>query len=153
MAEASANQMMAAAATLGLKLHLLNASAESDFDAVFAKLRQLQASALVISAGTAIFAGRSARLGALATEHGVPAVGANFAFVRGGGLMSYGADIIEAYRLTGGYVGRILKGERPADLPVQRATKIELMINLKAAKALGITLPMTLLGRADEVIE
>ena len=101
MAEASANQMMAAAATLGLKLHLLNASAESDFDAVFAKLRQLQASALVISAGTAIFAGRSARLGALATEHGVPAVGANFAFVRGGGLMSYGADIIEAYRLTG----------------------------------------------------
>jgi putative ABC transport system substrate-binding protein len=153
VAEASANQMKAAADTLGLKLHVLNASSESDFDAVFANLSRLQASALVISAGTAIFASRSGRLGALATEHGVPSAGANHGFVRGGGLMSYGADIIEAYRLTGGYVGRVLKGEKPAELPVQQATKIELMINLKAAKALGITVPLTLLGRAEEVIE
>jgi putative ABC transport system substrate-binding protein len=153
VAEASANQMKAAAAVLGLKLHVLGASSESDFDSVFAKIRQLQASALVITAGTALFASRGARLGALATEHGVPSVGANHGFVRGGGLMSYGADIIEAYRLTGGYVGRVLKGEKTADLPVQQATKIELMINLKAAKALGINVPLTLLGRAEKVIE
>lgn len=153
VAESTANQMKAAAATLGLKLHVLDASSESDFDAVFARVSQLRASALVISAGTAIFASRSGRLGALATQHGVPAVGANHGFVRGGGLMSYGADIIEAYRLTGGYVGRVLKGEKTADLPVQQATKIELMINLKAAKALGITVPLTLLGRAEKVIE
>ena len=119
--------MKAAAATLGLKLHVLDASSESDFDAVFARVSQLRASALVISAGTAIFASRSGRLGALATEHGVPAVGANYGFVRGGGLMSYGADIIEAYHLTGGYVGRVLKGEKTADLPGQQATKIELI--------------------------
>jgi ABC-type uncharacterized transport system substrate-binding protein len=153
VAEASANQMRAAADTLGLKLHVLNASSESDFDAVFAKVSQLRADALIISAGTAIFASRSGRLGALATEHGVPSAGPNHGFVRGGGLMSYGADIIEAYRLTGGYVGRVLKGEKPAELPVQQATKIELTINLKAAKALGITVPLTLLGRAEEVIE
>jgi putative ABC transport system substrate-binding protein len=153
VAETSVTQMTTAAGTLGLKLHVLNASSESDFDAVFAKLSQLGASALVISAGTAIFASRSGRLGALATEHGVPSVGANRGFIRGGGLMSYGADIIESYRLTGGYVGRILKGEKAAELPVQQATKIELMINLKAAKKLGITVPLTLLGRAEEVIE
>jgi putative ABC transport system substrate-binding protein len=96
VAEASANQMRAAADTLGLKLHVLNASSESDFDAVFAKVSQLRADALIISAGTAIFASRSGRLGALATEHGVPSAGPNHGFVRGGGLMSYGADIIEA---------------------------------------------------------
>jgi putative ABC transport system substrate-binding protein len=83
----------------------------------------------------------------------VPTVGSNRLFTTGGGLISYGADIVDAYRLTGGYVGRVLKGEKPADLPVQQATKIELRVNLKAAKALGITVPMTLLGRADEVIE
>jgi putative ABC transport system substrate-binding protein len=153
VAEANATQMRAAARTLGLELHVLNASSESDFDAVFARISQLRASGLVISAGTAIFAGRSGQLAALAARHSVPAVGANRTFVTAGGSMSYGADIVDAYRLTGGYVGRILKGGRPADLPVQQATKIELLINLKAAKALGITVPLTLLGRADEVIE
>jgi putative ABC transport system substrate-binding protein len=153
IAETTTTQMMAAARTLGLELHVLNASSESDFDAVFAKVGQLRASGLVIGAGTAIFASRSGQLAALAAQHAVPTVGANRAFAMAGGLISYGADIVDAYRLTGGYVGRILKGEKPAELPVQQATKIELRINLKAAKALGITVPLTLLGRADEVIE
>ena len=153
VAETTANQMMAAARTLGLELHVLNASTESEFDAVFAKVGQLRASGLVISAGTAIFASRNGQLAALAARHAVPTVGANRAFVMAGGLTSYGADIVDAYRLAGGYVGRVLRGEKPADLPVQQATKIELRINLKAAKALGITVPLALLGRADEVIE
>ncbi len=153
VAETTARQMLAAAHTLGLELHVLNASTENDFDAVFAKISQLRASGLVISAGTAIFAGRARQLAALAARHAVPSVGVNRTFVTAGGLISYGADIVDAYRLTGGYVGRILKGEKPADLPVQQATKIELRINLKAAKALGISVPLTLLGRADEVIE
>jgi putative ABC transport system substrate-binding protein len=153
VAETTANQMLAAARTLGLELHVLNASVESDFDAVFAKIGQLRASGLVLSAGTALFAGRSGQLAALAARHAVPSVGANRAFTSAGGLISYGADIVDAYRLTGGYVGRILRGEKPADLPVQQATQIELRVNLKAAKALGITVPLTLLGRADEVIE
>jgi putative ABC transport system substrate-binding protein len=153
VAETSANQMLAAARTLGLELHVLNASTESDFDAVFAKISQLRASGLVISAGTAIFVSRSGQLAALAARHAVPSVSAGRAFVMAGGLISYGGDIVDAYRLTGGYVGRILKGEKPADLPVQQATKIELLINLKAAKALGLDVPPTLLARADEVIE
>jgi putative ABC transport system substrate-binding protein len=138
--------MQAAARTLGLELHVLNATTEGDFDAMFANVRRLQASGLVISAGTAIFAGRSGQLAALAAERGVPAVGANRAFTAAGGLISYGADIVESYHLAGGYVARILKGEKPADLPVQQATKIELRINLKAANALGITVPWRSLG-------
>jgi putative tryptophan/tyrosine transport system substrate-binding protein len=153
VAETTADEMLAAARTLGLQLHVLNASNESEFDAVFAKLGQLQASGLVISAGTAFFVSRSGQLAALAAQHAVPAISAGRAFVMAGGLISYGGDIVDAYRLTGGYVGRILKGEKPADLPVQQATKIDLLINLKAAKALGITVPLTLLGRADEVVE
>jgi len=153
IAETAANQMLAAARILGLELHVLNASTEGDFDAVFTKVRQLGASGLVISAGTAIFAGRSGQLAELAARYGVPSVGANREFAVAGGLISYGADIVDAYRLTGDYVGRVLKGEKPADLPVQQATKIELRVNLKAAKALGITVPLALLGRADEVIE
>jgi putative ABC transport system substrate-binding protein len=153
VAETTASGMQAAARTLGLELHVLNASTESEFDAVFAKISELRASGLVISSGTAIFASRNGQLAALAAQHAVPSVGAGRTFVMTGGLASYGADIVDAYRLTGGYVGRILKGEKPADLPVQQATKIELRVNLKTAKALGITVPLTLLGRADEVIE
>jgi putative ABC transport system substrate-binding protein len=153
VAATTVSEMQAAARTLGLELHVLNASTESDFAAVFANISQLRASGLVISAGTAIFAGRSGQLAALAARHALPSVGSNRAFTTAGGLISYGADIVDAYRLTGGYVGRILKGEKAMDLPVQRATKIELRINLKAARALGITVPLTLLGRADEVIE
>jgi putative ABC transport system substrate-binding protein len=151
VAEITASEMLAAARTLGLELHVLNASTESDFDAVFAKISQLRASGLVIR--TAIFVSRSGQLAALAARHAVPSVSAGRAFVMAGGLISYGGDIVDAYHLTGGYVGRILKGEKPADLPVQQATKIELRINLKATKALGVTVPLTLLGRADEVIE
>lgn len=114
---------------------MLNASSESVFHAVFSKVRQLRASGLVISAGTAIFASRSGQLAALAAKHAVPTVSSSSAFTAAGGLVSYGADIVDAYRLSGGYVGRILKGEKPADLPVQQATKIELRINLKAAGA------------------
>jgi putative ABC transport system substrate-binding protein len=107
----------------------------------------------VISAGTTISASRGAQLAALATRHAVPTVGANRAFVMAGGLISYGSDSVDAYRLAGGYVGRILMGEKPVDLPVQQATKVELRINLKTASALGITVPLALLGRADELIK
>jgi putative tryptophan/tyrosine transport system substrate-binding protein len=153
IAATTANEMQAAARTLGLELHLLNAGTESDFEAVFAKVSELHASGLVISGGDPFFVSRSRQLAALAASHGVPVVGAGREFVIAGGLIGYGADIADAYRLAGGYVGRILMGEKPADLPVQQATKIELLINLKAAKALGITVPVTLLSRADEVIE
>jgi putative ABC transport system substrate-binding protein len=153
VAETSAKDVQEAARKLGLELHVLNASTERDFDAVFAKIGQLRAGGLVISAGTSIFGSRNGQLAALAARHSVPCAGANRAFVTAGGLISYGADEVDAYRITGGYVGRILRGEKPADLPVQRATNIKLLINLKAAKALGLTVPLTLLARADEVIE
>jgi putative tryptophan/tyrosine transport system substrate-binding protein len=153
VADATANQMLTAAHTLGVELHVLNASTESDFDAVFTKVGLLRASGLVVGGGDPFFVSQSRQLAALAAQHAVPLIGAGREFVVEGGLIGYGADIVDTYRLTGGYVGRILKGEKPADLPVQQATKIELLINLKAAKALGITLPLSLLGRADEVIE
>jgi putative ABC transport system substrate-binding protein len=138
--ETTASQILAAR-TLGIELHVLNASTDSDFDAVFAKISH------------SFFVSRSGLLAALAAQHAMPAVFAGRQFIMAGGLISYGADIVDAYRLTGGYVGRILKGEKPAELPVQQATKIELRINLKTAKALGLTFPLSLLGRADEVIE
>jgi putative tryptophan/tyrosine transport system substrate-binding protein len=153
VADATANQMLTAAHTLGVELHVLNASTESDFDAVFTKVGLLRASGLVVGGGDPFFVSQSRQLAALAAQHAVPLIGAGREFVVEGGLIGYGADIVDTYRLTGGYVGRILRGEKPADLPVQQATKIELLINLKAAKALGITLPLSLLGRADEVIE
>jgi putative tryptophan/tyrosine transport system substrate-binding protein len=132
---------------------MLKASSDSDLDAVFAKASELRLSGLVLSSGDPFLVSRSPQLAELAARHAIPLVGAGRAFVLAGGLMGYGADIVDAYRLTGGYVGRILKGEKPAELPVQQATKIEFLVNLKAAKALGITVPLPLLGRADEVIE
>jgi putative tryptophan/tyrosine transport system substrate-binding protein len=113
VAETTASQMLEAARTLGLELHVLNAGTEKDFDAAFAKISQLRASGLVISAGTSIFVSRSGQLAALAARYAVPAVGANRAFVVAGGLMHYGADVVDAYRLTSGYVGRILRGAAP----------------------------------------
>ena len=142
----------AAARVLGLQLHVLRASAESDFDTMFATLIRLRAGALVITADPFLL-GWSEKLAALALHHAVPAIFQDHAFVAAGGLMSYGGSLPYSYRLAGIYAGRILKGEKPAELPVQQATKIELIINLKTAKALGLTVPLTLLGRADEVIE
>ncbi len=144
--------MLAAAHTLGLELHVLNASTERDFDAALANVIQLRAGGLVI-ATDAFFTGHSEQLAALAVRYAVPAVYKGREFAAAGGLMSYGSDVTDSYRLAGTYTGRILKGDKPADLPVQQATKIELIINLKTAKALGLTVPLTLLGRADEVIE
>jgi len=151
-AETAVREVRAAARAFGLELHVLNASNEDDFDAVFAKLIQLRAGGLVIGGGT-LFAGRSERLAALALHHAVPAISYGREFTVAGGLLSYGSDIGEAYRLAGIYTGRILKGDKPADLPVQQANKTELYINLKTAKTLGLTVPEGLLNAADEVIE
>ena len=146
------SDLQSAARTLGMQLHILNASTERDFDTVFATLVQLHASALVI-APDAMFISRSEQLGALTLRHAVPAITQFREFAAAGGLMSYGASFTDAARQVGVYTGRILKGEKPADLPVQQSTKVELTINLKTAKALGLTVPPALLARADELIE
>jgi len=144
--------LQAAASTLGLQLHILHASTQRDIDAVFTTLARLQASGLVIG-NDPFFTSSSERLAALALGHGVAAIYQFRAFAAAGGLISYGGSVTDLYRLLGVYAGRILKGEKPADLPVQQATNVELIINLKTARALGITVPLPLLGRADEVIE
>jgi putative tryptophan/tyrosine transport system substrate-binding protein len=142
----------AAAETLRLQLDVLHASTEAELDDAFTSLPQQRADALVIGTD-AFFSGRSEKLAALALRYGVPTVFEYRPFVAAGGLASYGGSITDSYRLAGGYAGRILKGEKPADLPVQRSSKVELFINLKTAKTLGLTIPLSLLGRADEVIE
>ena len=145
--------MQAAARALGLQLHVLHASSERDFAAVFAALPQLRAGVLVISGSDSFLISRSEQLAALTIRHAVPTIFQFREFIAAGGLMSYGGSITDSYRQAGIYAGRILKGEKPADLPVQQSAKVELMINLKTAKALGLTVPLPLLGRADEVIE
>ena len=144
--------LQAAARILGVQLHVLHASTERDLDTVFATLAQLRAGALVIGTD-AIFNGWAEQLAALTVHHAVPAIFQRRAFAAAGGLMSYGGNTQESYRQAGAYTGRILKGEKPADLPVQQATKVELIINLKTAKALGLDVPASVLARADEVIE
>jgi putative tryptophan/tyrosine transport system substrate-binding protein len=151
-ADSQLRNLQAAARALGLQLHVLHASAERDFDTVFATLLQLRAGGLVVSSD-GFFATHSEQLAALTIRHAVPAIHQSRDFTIAGGLMSYAGSFAESHRQAGVYTGRILKGERPADLPVQQVTKVELFINLKTAKALGITFPLTLLGRADEVIE
>lgn len=141
-----------AARTLGLELHVLHASTERDFDTVFASLVQMRAGALVIN-NDAFFLSRIEQLAALTVRHAVPTISAYREFTAAGGLMSYGGSLTDAYRLTGVYAGHLLKGEKPADLPVQQATKVELFINLSTAKALGLTVPQSLRATADEVIE
>jgi putative tryptophan/tyrosine transport system substrate-binding protein len=151
----AANQsrdLQAAARTLGLHLQILHASADRDFDTVFAKLNELRTGGLVIGAD-AFFNTRSAQLAALALSHAMPAAYQYREFAAAGGLMSYSGSITDAYRQAGIYAGRILKGEKPADLPIQRSTKLELFLNVTTAKALGLTVPLPLIGRADEVIE
>jgi len=150
--EAELRDLQAAAGKLGLQLQVLPASVEHDFDTIFASLAQRVAGALVIM-DDPFFSARIKQLAALALHHAVPTIAYAREFVVAGGLMSYGADTPDAYRLAGIYAGRILKGEKPADLPVQQSTKVELLVNLKTAKTLGITVPLPLSGRADEVIE
>jgi putative tryptophan/tyrosine transport system substrate-binding protein len=152
LAEPTTKNLRAAAPTLGLQLHILNASTDRDFDTVFATLIQLQLGALVIGADP-FFSSRLEQLAALTVRHAVPTVYQSREFTAAGGLMSYGASFTDTFRTAGVYTGRILKGDKPADLPVQQVVKVELIINLKTAKALGLTVPLPLLGRADEVIE
>jgi putative ABC transport system substrate-binding protein len=151
-AEADTSDEQAAARVLGVRVEVLHASTERDFDTAFASLAQMGARALVISSD-ALFNLRSEQLAALTFRHAMPTIFQTRAFAVAGGLMSYGVSVADIFRQQGIYTGRILKGEKPADLPVQQATKVELIINLKTAKALGITVPQLLLGRADEIIE
>jgi putative ABC transport system substrate-binding protein len=138
--------------TFGLQLHILNASTEPEADTVFARLAELRVGGLIISADT-FFNSRAQHFAALTLKHAVPAVHTVREFAATGGLISYGGNIRDTHKQAGVYTGRILKGEKPADLPVQRATKIEMTINLKTAKALGISVPPSMQARADEMIE
>ena len=152
LAEINSRELQAAARTLGLELHFLNASTEHDFDGAFAKLIQLRAGGLVI-APDPFYTSRNEQLAALTIRHAVPAIHFNREFAVAGGLLSYGGGSPDTYRLAGIYTGRVLRGDKPADLPVQQGTKLELYINLRTAKALGITVPQSVQSRADEVIE
>jgi len=151
-AEIQSREFTAAAAALGLQLHVLHASSEADFDRAFSTAAGLRAGGLVISADPLFNAGVE-RLADLAVRHATPTIYQYREFTAAGALMSYGGAIAENYRLVGIYTGRVLKGEKPGDLPVQLATKLELIINLKTAKALGLSIPPTLLALANEVIE
>jgi putative tryptophan/tyrosine transport system substrate-binding protein len=151
-AEPVSRSSQAAAQALGLQLHTVRASSDRDFDAVFERLTQLRVGALVIGPDT-LFTSRSEQLAKLTVRHEMPAIYEFREFAAAGGLMSYGSSETEYYRLVGTYAARVLKGDKPADLPVQQSTKVELFLNLKTAKALGITVPLPLSGRADEVFE
>jgi putative tryptophan/tyrosine transport system substrate-binding protein len=144
--------LQATALARGLQLHVLHASTERDFDAVFVSLLQRRAGGLVV-ASDGFFATHSEQLAVLTVRHAVPAVHQSRDFAIAGGLMSYAGSFLESHRQAGVHTGRILKGDKPADLPVQLVTKVQLIINLKAAKTLGVTFPRSLIGRADEVIE
>jgi putative ABC transport system substrate-binding protein len=152
LAQAQVREVLSAARNRGLKVHVLNASSEGEFDGVFADMKRLRLGGLVIGAGS-LFARARNKLAELTVQHAVPAIHNYRDFPVAGGLMSYGSDVLDSYRLAGVYTGRVLKGENPAELPVVQATKFELIINLKTAKALGLTVPVSLLGRADELIE
>jgi putative ABC transport system substrate-binding protein len=152
LAETITRDAQGAARSLGLRLHVLNASTEHDFNTVFGTVVQLQLGGLVIGSD-ALFTSRVEQLAALAARYAVPTIFESREFVAAGGLVSYGASLTEMYHQAGAYAGRILKGEKPSDLPVQASTRVELIINLKTAKALGLTMPTGVLVRADEVIE
>jgi putative ABC transport system substrate-binding protein len=151
-AETTSRELEAAARIFGLQLHVLNASSDQDFNKVFERLTELHAGGLVIG-GEPFFNSRSEQLAALTVRHAIPTIYQLRSFAAAGGLVSYGADLANSYQKAGTYAGRILNGEKPADLPVQRATKVEMIINLKTAKLLGLTVPQSVLSRADEVIE
>ncbi|CAN5293963.1 ABC transporter substrate-binding protein [soil metagenome] len=149
---AQLNNLHVAATSLGLELVVLKASTEQEFDGMFTAVNDMRAGGLVFSSDP-YFAYRSQQLAALSVRHAVPAMTQSRDFPLAGGLMSYGGDFNQSHRHTGMYAGRILKGEKPSDLPVQRVTKVELFINLKAASALGISFPPSILSSADTVIE
>jgi putative ABC transport system substrate-binding protein len=151
-ADSQLRDLQAAANALGIRLHTVRAGTERGFNSVFETLTQIGAGGLVVTSDT-FFATQSAQLAALTTRHLIPAIHQSRDFAVAGGLMSYAGSFMESHRQAGIQTGRILKGEKPADLPVQQVTKVELIINLKSAKTLGLTFPITLLGRADEVIE
>jgi putative ABC transport system substrate-binding protein len=150
--EAQTRDTQEAAQALGLQIHLLNASTEAEIETAFAALPQLQVGALLVGTGQFFFRRRE-QFAALAARLGVPAIYQYREYAAAGGLVSYGTSLTDSYRLTGVYVGRVLKGEKPAELPVMRPTKFELVINLKTARALGLTVPPGILAIADEVIE
>ena len=150
--ERTTRDMQEAAHAKGVQLHILIAGTESEIDAAFATLVQLHAGALVVG-GDPFFANRREQLVTLAATHGVPAIYQSREFAEAGGLISYGLNFTAAFRQVGIYAGKILKGAKPADLPVQQPTTFELVVNLKTAKALGLTVPPSILARADEVIE
>jgi putative tryptophan/tyrosine transport system substrate-binding protein len=152
LAEPTTKNLQAAARTLGLQLHVLHGSTEGDLDTVFATLVQLRAGALVIGADP-FFSSRLEQLALLTVRHAMPTVYQTREFTAAGGLMSYGANFTDTFHAVGVYIGRILKGDKPADLPVQQTTKVELFLNLRTAKVLGLEVPRTLVARADEVIE
>lgn len=151
-AQTQANMARAAAQRLGLEMHVLNASSASDFDPMFARLHELQVDALMIGQDI-LFGAEQEQLAKLSVRYKIPTIMAQPEFAAAGGLMSYGANEPEVYRQIGIYAARILKGESTSNLPVMQATKFDLAINLKTAKAFGLNLPLPLLGRADEVIE
>ena len=144
--------MQTAARKLGIDLLILNASSERDIDAAFAAFIEQRVNGVMVGVD-AVFVSRSDQLVGLAARHAMPAMYYVREFADAGGLISYGASITDAYRMAGSYAGRILKGAKPADLPIQQTVKFELAINLKTANALGITVPQTLMVAADEVIE
>ena len=152
LAEPISRSSQAAAQALGLQLHTVHASSDRDFDAVFERLTQLRVGALVIGPDN-FFTSHSEQLAKLTVRHEMPAIYEFRKFAAAGGLMSYGSSETEYYRLVDTYAASVLKGDKPADLPVQQSTKVELYLNLKTAKALGITVPLPLSGRADEVFE
>jgi putative tryptophan/tyrosine transport system substrate-binding protein len=152
LAESTARDAQATGRALGKQIHILNASTEDQIDAAFASLARGRTDALLIG-GDAFFVSRRAQLITMATRNGLPTIFNAREVPAAGGLMSYGASLVDAYRQTGVYTGKILKGAKPAELPVMQPTKFELVINLTTAKAFGLKIPPTLLARADEVIE
>jgi len=150
-AESQARDLQEAARTLGLQMHGLNAGTEAEINTAFAEFAKLRVGALFVGAGP--YAGRAEQFATLATRHALPTFYQYREYVAAGGLISYGASLTDSYRQAGVYTGRIVKGEKPADLPILQPTKFELVINLKTAKALGLTIPPSVLAIADEVIE
>jgi len=152
VADTQSRELRVAAASLALQLHVVEAGTEQDFESAFARMQQLRVDGLVIGTDL-LYVSRSERLAASVVRHAMPAIFQFSEFTAAGGLMSYGGSVKEWSRQAGAYAGRILKGDKPADLPVMQSTKVELIVNLKAARSLGLEVPPTLLARADEVIE